>query len=93
MDGKPGLFHLLGQRMDWLGQRQKVLAQNIANADTPDYVPHDLKPQEFRRMVDVEAELIRATLEATGGKRGEAARMLGIPRRTFYNRLKALGIE
>ena len=46
-----------------------------------------------RRMVDVEAELIRATLEATGGKRGEAARMLGIPRRTFYNRLKALGIE
>ncbi len=46
-----------------------------------------------RRMVDIEAELIRATLEATGGKRGEAARMLGIPRRTFYNRLKALGIE
>ena len=46
-----------------------------------------------RRMVEVEAELIRATLEATGGKRGEAARMLGIPRRTFYNRLKALGIE
>ena len=52
MDGKPGLFHLLGQRMDWLGQRQKVLAQNIANADTPEYVPHDLKPQEFRRMVE-----------------------------------------
>ena len=40
-----------------------------------------------------EAELIRATLEITGGRRGEAARMLGIPRRTFYNRLKALGIE
>lgn len=52
MDGKPGLFNLLGQRMEWLGQRQKVLAQNIANADTPDYVPHDLKPQEFRRMVE-----------------------------------------
>lgn len=52
MDGKPGLFSLLGKRMEWLGQRQKVLAQNIANADTPDYVPHDLKPQEFRRMVD-----------------------------------------
>lgn len=52
MDGKPGLFSLLGKRMDWLGQRQKVLAQNIANADTPDYVPHDLKPQEFRRMVE-----------------------------------------
>jgi serine/threonine-protein kinase PknK len=46
-----------------------------------------------RRMVEVEAELIRATLEVTGGKRGEAARMLGIPRRTFYNRLRALEIE
>ncbi|MEO3429462.1 flagellar basal body rod protein FlgB [Pelagibius sp. CAU 1746] len=52
MDGKPGIFGLLGKRMEWLGQRQKVLAQNIANADTPDYVPHDLKPQDFRRMVE-----------------------------------------
>ena len=50
MDGKPGIFSLLGKRMDWLGQRQQVLAQNIANADTPKFVPHDLKPQEFRRM-------------------------------------------
>ncbi|HUR28220.1 MAG TPA: helix-turn-helix domain-containing protein, partial [Planctomycetota bacterium] len=46
-----------------------------------------------RRMDDIEAEVIRATLEATGGKRGEAAKMLGIPRRTFYNRLRALGID
>jgi DNA-binding NtrC family response regulator len=46
-----------------------------------------------RKLQDVEAELIRSTLEAVGGKRGEAARMLGIPRRTFYNRLKAIGIE
>lgn len=52
MDGKPGIFNLLGKRMDWLGQRQKVLAQNIANADTPDYVPHDLKSQDFRRLVE-----------------------------------------
>jgi DNA-binding NtrC family response regulator len=44
-------------------------------------------------MEDVEAELIRATLELTGGKRGEAAKILGIPRRTFYNRLKTLGID
>ena len=46
-----------------------------------------------RKLEDVEAELIRATLELTGGKRGEAARILGIPRRTFYNRLKLLGLE
>lgn len=46
-----------------------------------------------RPMEDIEREVIEATLEATGGKRGEAAKMLGIPRRTFYNRLRALGIE
>ncbi len=55
--------------------------------------PVDVAGLVGRRMADVEADLIRATLEATGGKRGEAARMLGIPRRTFYNRLKSLGIE
>ncbi|WP_299391266.1 flagellar basal body rod protein FlgB [Pelagibius sp.] len=55
MDGKPGLFSLLAKRMDWLGQRQKVLAQNIANADTPKFVPHDLKAQEFRRLIERQA--------------------------------------
>ncbi|MCC6408344.1 MAG: sigma-54-dependent Fis family transcriptional regulator [Planctomycetes bacterium] len=52
-----------------------------------------IKAMVGRRMEEVESELIRATLEATGGRRGEAARVLGIPRRTFYNRLKALGIQ
>jgi len=46
-----------------------------------------------RKLEDVEAELIRATLELTDGRRGEAAKILGIPRRTFYNRLKSLGLE
>jgi flagellar basal-body rod protein FlgB len=35
---------LAEQRLRWLDQRQRVLAQNIANADTPGYRPHDLKP-------------------------------------------------
>lgn len=33
--------------MDWLDQRQRVLAHNIANADTPGFRPSDLKPLEF----------------------------------------------
>lgn len=37
-------FGILKQRLDWLDQRQQVLARNIANADTPGYVPADLKP-------------------------------------------------
>ena len=39
-----GLFSLAAQRMKWLDQRQTVLAQNIANVDTPGYTPRDLSP-------------------------------------------------
>ncbi|MBL8697291.1 MAG: flagellar basal body rod protein FlgB [Alphaproteobacteria bacterium] len=37
------LFSFITQRMTWLGERQKVLAENIANADTPGYQAKDLK--------------------------------------------------
>lgn len=37
------------KRMDWLAQRQQVLAQNVANADTPNYQPRDLKPLDFKQ--------------------------------------------
>ncbi len=37
------LFDLAERRLDWADQRQAVLAQNIANANTPGYKPHDLK--------------------------------------------------
>lgn len=39
-----GLFQLIARRLDWLSQRQTVLAQNVANADTPDYQARDLRP-------------------------------------------------
>ena len=42
------LFAKFTQRMNWLGERQKVLAQNIANVDTPGYQSRDIKPFEFR---------------------------------------------
>ena len=42
------LFQRLSERMNWLGVGPNVLSQNIANADTPDYVPHDLKPLDFK---------------------------------------------
>ena len=38
------MFGLIRRRMAWLNQRQQVLAQNIANADTPKYEARDLKP-------------------------------------------------
>ncbi len=38
------LFDLLDRRLSWLNARQGVLSQNVANADTPGYVPRDLPP-------------------------------------------------
>ncbi len=41
------LFKALGAKMDYLTMRQRVISQNIANADTPGYRPQDLKPVDF----------------------------------------------
>jgi flagellar basal-body rod protein FlgB len=41
------LLSMLRERMSWLNQRQDTLTQNVANADTPGYVAHDLKPLDF----------------------------------------------
>ena len=51
MAGDLNIFAVLSKRMDWLSQRQKVLADNIANADTPNYRPRDLNPSEFQRIL------------------------------------------
>ncbi len=45
------LIGLAAKRMAWLTRRQEVLAQNVANADTPAYQPKDLKPQDFRALL------------------------------------------
>lgn len=42
-----GLFKALGAKMDYLNQRQRVISENIANADTPNYMPRDLTPVDF----------------------------------------------
>jgi flagellar basal-body rod protein FlgB len=42
------IFRMMSGKMRWLAQRQRVLAQNIANADTPNYQPRDLKKVDFR---------------------------------------------
>jgi len=45
------LFGLVKGRMSWLTRRQEVLAQNVANSDTPNYKPKDLKAFSFKDMV------------------------------------------
>jgi flagellar basal-body rod protein FlgB len=52
------LFAMLRERMSWLNQRQGVLSQNVANADTPGYGARDLKAPDFET-------LLRTTVKGT----------------------------
>ena len=49
-----GLTDVIAQAMRHLGERQRVIAQNIANSDTPGYRAQELAepPRSFAAMVD-----------------------------------------
>ena len=46
-----GLFQAMNAKMKYLNERQVVISQNVANADTPGYVSQDLNKVDFSRMV------------------------------------------
>jgi len=48
---------------------------------------------EGKTLAELEREAIERALEASGGRKSRAAAMLGIPRRTFYDKLKKLGLS
>ncbi|MEZ6028625.1 MAG: flagellar basal body protein [Hyphomonadaceae bacterium] len=41
------VFSLMKARLQMLGERQKVIAQNVANVSTPGYVPNDINQDAF----------------------------------------------
>lgn len=45
------ILSMMKQRLHWLTERQQILAQNVANANTPGYVARDLKELDFGAMV------------------------------------------
>ncbi len=49
-----GLFQAISSKVDFLSQRQSVISQNIANADTPGYRPQDLVEVDFSGMLQKE---------------------------------------
>lgn len=49
--GSIPLFAMLRSRMGYLSERQRVIAENVANASTPGYAPKDLKPFNFQSQV------------------------------------------
>jgi flagellar basal-body rod protein FlgB len=57
------ILSMLRTKMEWHQARQKVLAENVANADTPSYRPHDLAAPDFRR--EMRTPLTTVSLERT----------------------------
>ncbi len=43
----PTLMNMLIQKMSYLNQKQAMLAENVANQDTPNYKALDMKPFNF----------------------------------------------
>jgi flagellar basal-body rod protein FlgB len=56
------LFSMLRTRMQWHQERQRLLSENVANADTPSYRPRDLAPLQFDRRT---ASILPVALERT----------------------------
>jgi len=69
------LFNMMKKRFSWLGQRQEVLSQNIANANTPKYRPRDLEPFDFAKILRREGRGF--TLARTHENHHDASATLG----------------
>ena len=73
------LFTLISARLGWLSQRQAVLSQNLANADTPDYRPRDLRPADFASLIrafpDPAARVVLARTDPDHLDDGRSARI------------------
>jgi flagellar basal-body rod protein FlgB len=73
--GALDLFKGMAAKMAWLTQRQGVIAQNVANVDTPDYRALDLKPFSFEEAMGAPLAPLRTNPMhlAAGGRSGNRA--------------------
>jgi flagellar basal-body rod protein FlgB len=55
------ILAMLRERMQWQQARQQVLAENVANADTPDYQAKDLAPLDFSRELSTASVALERT--------------------------------
>ncbi len=70
------LFSMLKTRMRWLETRQRLLAENVANAETPGYRGRDLKSQDFTRQLQAATSVQLISTNAghlAGATQGEPA--------------------
>jgi flagellar basal-body rod protein FlgB len=59
------IFSILRTKMQWHQERQRLLAENVSNADTPNFRPRDLAPPKFDgRTAQPAASLVLAQTSA-----------------------------
>ncbi len=51
---EPAINVMMKGHMKYMGNRQTVIAQNIANIDTPGYKARELAPLDFKKLVDMQ---------------------------------------
>ena len=60
------LFQAMNAKMGYLAQRQKVISQNIANADSPNYVSQDLAKADFSKLVsNIDKNRMHVTMDTS----------------------------
>ncbi len=72
-----GLFRLAERRLAWVDQRQKLLAQNVANASTPGFQPRDAAP--FASALAGHGAILARTEPMHFGASASSARSLRAP--------------
>jgi two-component system response regulator AtoC len=65
------------------------LPPRVRDATPPQPAPSDLLAGGFLPLAEVERRYALQVLDAVGGRRGEAARLLGLDRKTLYRKLQA----
>jgi two-component system, NtrC family, response regulator HydG len=79
---------------DYITEKQlpmSVVQSQAGDAEHPQASGTSVPPAE-RSLEQIEREAILTALEATGGNKSEAARRLGITRKTLHNKLKLYGV-
>jgi two-component system response regulator HydG len=79
---------------DYISEKELPLsvAQPYSQERDREWTKFEHLPTGFRPLEEIEKEVILAAIDATGGNKSEAARKLGIDRKTLHKKLKQYGM-
>jgi flagellar basal-body rod protein FlgB len=83
------IFSMLRTRLQYAQERQRVLSENVANADTPNYRARDLKAPKF----PAPNEMTTATVSSVSLARTESGHIGALPGGTTFSTDSKNGYE